>query len=194
MKDEYSDVAFIVENTTIPAHKIILSLRSSYFQSLFSGGFAEAKQDEIKMKVPLEAFKSILKYIYTGRLSLSTLPTHQIVEVYDLAEQYGFDALKNNILEYLTGNLTLDNCVPTLNAAYLYSLYGLQEACMKFLDCHSSKFLDHDHFQALSLTSLCTLLKRDTFYAPEVNIFKAICQWVVNIPDADVKVSLDLIF
>ncbi|XP_055299678.1 BTB/POZ domain-containing protein 9-like isoform X2 [Sitodiplosis mosellana] len=193
MNNEHADVSFIVENTEIPAHKMILSLRSSYFHSLFCGGFAEAKQAEIKLEVPLDAFKAILKYIYTGCLSLAALESHQIIEIYDLAEQYGFDTLNKIILEYLTVNLTSDNCVSILNAAYLYSLDDLQAACMNFIDFNSTELLDHDTFNALSLTSLCTVLKRDTFYALEIDIFRAICNWSTNNPDTDIKVALSTV-
>lgn len=191
MNDEHADVTFIIENAKVPVHKAILSIQSPFFQSLFRGGFSEAEQDEIELKVPLEAFKSILKYIYTGRLSLSTLDCDLIIEIYDLAEQYGFGILKKAILDYLIVNLTLNNCVLILNASYLYSLDGLQAACMKFMDSHSTKLLNHDTFKDLSQTSLCTLLKRDTFYAPETDIFKAICDWSKNNPNDDVKVCKD---
>ncbi|XP_055299680.1 BTB/POZ domain-containing protein 9-like [Sitodiplosis mosellana] len=193
MNDDSADVLFIIENTKIPAHKVILSGRSSYFQSLFFAGFSETKKPEIELKVPLDAFKAILKYIYTGCVSLATLESHQIVEIYDLANQYGFDTLKTIILEYLTVNLTLENCVSTLDAAHLYSLDDVQTSCMKFMDCHSNEFLDHITFKELPLTSLCALLKRDTFYAPEIDIFKAICNWSTNKPDDDIKEALSTV-
>ncbi|XP_055299405.1 BTB/POZ domain-containing protein 9-like [Sitodiplosis mosellana] len=129
MNDEHADVSFIVENIKIPAHKMILSIRSSYFHSLFCGGFAEAKQAEIKLEVPLDAFKAILKYIYTGCLSLTDLESHQLIEIYDMAEQYGFDTLKNILSKYLTANVTLENCISILNAAHLYSMDDLQATC-----------------------------------------------------------------
>lgn len=191
MKDENADITFIAENERIPAHKLILSVRSSYFSTLINSDFAEAKQDEIELKVPLNAFKAILKYIYTGCLELDTFENHLFIEIYDLAERYEFDALKKTILEHLKVNLTLDHCVSTLNAACLYSVDSLQSSCMHFMDCHSVKLLDHDTFKTLSLDALCTLLKRDSFYAKEIDIFKAIVKWSINQSDDDIKVNLD---
>ena len=189
MKDDHSDVSFIVENTKISAHKMILSARSSYFQSMLFAGFSESKKAEIPLNVSLDPFKAILKYIYTGCLSLAALDCNEIVDIYDLANQYGFDSLKNSILKYFTVNLKLENCVSILNAAFLYSLDDLQATCMKLMDCNSIQLLEHDSFKALPLTSLCALLKRNTFYAPEIEIFKAICNWSKNNPDDDIKVS-----
>lgn len=62
----YSDVTFIVENEKIPAHRVILAARSEYFRALLYGGLSEASQSEIVLKIPLEAFKALLKYVYSG--------------------------------------------------------------------------------------------------------------------------------
>lgn len=193
MSEKHADVTFIVENTKVPAHKTILSARSAYFQLLLFGDFAEAKKDEINLEVPLGAFRLILKYIYTGYLSLDALETDQKIEIYDLAEQYRFDSLTKTILENLTANLTLDNCSSILSAAHLYSLNDLQTACMSFMDCHASDLLGHETFKAFSINEMCALLNRDTFNAPEINIFKAVCDWKRNHPDTDVKVNFNFI-
>lgn len=191
LSEKHSDVTFVVENNKIPAHKTILMARSPYFVSLICGDFVEANQAQIELKVPLDAFKAILKYIYTGRLSVATLDFDEIVEILDLAEQYGLDTLKNTTIEYLTANLTLDNCVVILAATYLYSVDYLQETCMDFMDHRSIELLNHETFKTLPVTPLCALLGRDTFYAPEIDIFNAICSWSANKPNADIKVCSD---
>lgn len=193
MNDEHADVKLIVENTKIPAHKTILSARSSYFKSLLDGGFAEARQAVIELKVPLTAFRAILKYIYTGCLSLNTFEFIETVEICDLANQYGFDELKKMILDYLTENISLGNCVEILNAAHIFSMDELQNSCLIFMDVNSTELLGHDTFTELPLSSLCALLKRDTFYAPEVEIFNAICNWYAHNMNADIKVSSALV-
>lgn len=80
MNPEYSDVTFIVEGVKLPAHKIILAARSSYFRALLYGGLAETSQHEIVLKVPLEAFKALLDYIYTGCMSLVKMKEENILD------------------------------------------------------------------------------------------------------------------
>lgn len=109
--------------------------------TLLSGAFAETKQAKIDLKVPLDAFKAILKYIYTGCLSLGAFETYQIIEIYDLANQYDFSTLLKTIGEYLAADLTLSNCVAVLNATELYSLGELQASCLAFMDRNSSETL-----------------------------------------------------
>lgn len=184
-----ADKIFVVEDTKIPVHTQILSARSSYFESLLNGGFSEAKQDEIPLNVPLKAFRAILKYIYTGQMSLAAFECDEIMQVYDLANQYGFDSLKATILDHLTPKLKLDNCVAIWNAALLYSLDDLQNACLRFMESNSIKLLGHETFKDLPPSSLCALLERDSFYAPEIKILKAICNWYTSNSSADIKVS-----
>lgn len=67
MCQDYSDVEFIVENQRLPAHRVILAARSEYFRALLYGGLSETNQREITLKIPLKAFKALLKYIYSGK-------------------------------------------------------------------------------------------------------------------------------
>lgn len=156
-----------------------------------AGHFIEANQAEIVLNVPLNAFRAILNYIYTGWISFGELGCKETVEMYDLANQYGFESLKEVILDYFEMNLTLENCVEILNAAQRYGIDGLQESCLFFMDVNSIELLDHDTFKELSISSLCTLLKRDSFSAPEIKIFNAICDWYPSNSNADIKVNTD---
>lgn len=187
MNPKYSDVSFVVENTIIPAHKTMLMARSSYFEKLLTGGFSEAKQSEINLQVPLDAFKVILRFIYTGCMSLTSLNVNQIIDVYVLVDLYDLE-LKESIQKYLEVILSVENCFEMHNAASLHSMDGLNQACLGFMDARSTELIKHDNFKLISSTLLCTLLKRDTFYAPEIDIFMAVKDWISNNPAADSKV------
>lgn len=177
MSPLYSDVTFIVQNTKIPAHRSLLAVRSEYFRAMLFGGLAESKQDEIRLEIPLEAFKVILRYIYTGHMSLFQLKDEHILETLDLAKEYGFGALEKMIWLYLKGNIGLENCCAILDAAHLYGLEELIKACLSFMDRNSTKLLQHSTLRKLSEISLCSLIKRSSFYAPEVEIFNAVHDW-----------------
>lgn len=188
MNSEYSDVTFIVEGTKLPAHKILLAARSSYFRALLYGGLAETSQNEIELKVPLEAFKALLDYIYTGCMSLAKMKEENILDSLGLANQYGFESLELAISAYLTNNLSLKNCCAILDAARLYNLETLSDVCMTFMDRNSTELLNSSTFKTLSQDSLCTLLERDSFFAPEVQIFNAVYDWCKNNRNADIEV------
>lgn len=79
LSDEFSDITLIVCGQRFNGHKVILAARSQYFRALLFGGLKESVQDEIELNgTTLPAFKELLKYIYTGHLTL----TNQREEVY----------------------------------------------------------------------------------------------------------------
>lgn len=189
MNKEQSDVTFIIEGVEIPAHKTVLSVQCTYFRTLFSGGFCEANQHKIELKVTLDAFKVFLKYIYTGRISLAGLEGNQICALIDLTNQYDCESLKTAVVTYFKSKLSMDNCCMLLEAAFLYSVDYLRDECLTFMDRNSAKLLNHDTLKNLSSTTFCTLLKRDTFFAPEIDIFHAVKDWLANNPEADSQVN-----
>lgn len=190
MNSEYSDVTFIVNGEEIFAHKYILAMRSAYFRGLLYSGLAESTQREIKLNdVPLEAFKATLKYIYTGCMALCEMKDEHILDVVGLAELYGAEALKLAIVSHLTENVSEKNCCKIVDAIRLYNLETLGNVCMDFMDRNASKVLASVDFGILSQSSLCSLLERDSFFAPEVEIFKAVENWCEKNPTADIQVS-----
>ena len=104
LSEEYSDVTLVLEpdNKTIPAHKVVLAARSEYFRALLYGGMRESSQSEVKLvDTPYTAFKHLLKYIYTGLLSLHSFKEDLILDILGLAHLYGFLELEHSISEYL---------------------------------------------------------------------------------------------
>lgn len=72
MSDDYSDVTLIVSGQRFNSHKVILAARSQYFRALLFGGMRESSQQEIELQgTTLSAFKTLLKYVYTGHMSLA---------------------------------------------------------------------------------------------------------------------------
>lgn len=72
LSEEYSDVTIVVAGHKFHSHKLILAARSEYFRALLFGGMKESTQSEIEVNASsLPAFKNLLKYIYTGRMSLA---------------------------------------------------------------------------------------------------------------------------
>ncbi|XP_058443834.1 BTB/POZ domain-containing protein 9 isoform X2 [Malaya genurostris] len=177
MSNDYSDVTFIVENEKLPAHRVILAARSEYFRALLYGGLSESHQDEIHLKIPLKAFKALLKYIYSGNMSLAQMKEENILDTLGLANQYGFTDLEIAISDYLRQVLSLNNVCAILDAAKLFGLDGLINVCHSFLDRNAGEILQHETFKSLSEESICSLLMRDSFFAPEVQIFQAVDEW-----------------
>uniref|UniRef100_A0A2M4BHM5 BTB/POZ domain-containing protein 9 n=2 Tax=Anopheles marajoara TaxID=58244 RepID=A0A2M4BHM5_9DIPT len=199
MAENYSDVTFIVEGERLPAHRVILAARSDYFRALLYGGLSETNLNEITLQTPLVAFKALLRYIYSGNMSLSEMAEENILDTLGLANQYGFADLEMAISDYLHGVLSLDNVCAILDAARLFRLDELTAVCHSFMDRNAPDILKHETFQTLSQDSLISLLQRDSFFAPEVQIFAAVYGWcrsnsdtVSNVDSVVAKVRFSL--
>uniref|UniRef100_A0A914WNW1 BTB domain-containing protein n=1 Tax=Plectus sambesii TaxID=2011161 RepID=A0A914WNW1_9BILA len=74
LDEGYSDVRLLVEDTAFPAHRVILAARSEYFRAMLYGGMRETMEDEVELlETTVGSFRALLKYIYTGKISLSNL-------------------------------------------------------------------------------------------------------------------------
>lgn len=83
LSNDYSDVTLIVGGQRFNSHKIILAARSQYFRALLFGGLKESTQQEIELKdANLTGFKSLLEYIYTGRMSFTDRREEVLIVTY----------------------------------------------------------------------------------------------------------------
>ena len=98
---------------------------------------------------PLSAFRHLMKYIYTGHMSLANHRDELILEVLGLAHQYGFVDLETSISDYLRAVLSLKNVALVYDTASLYQLQPLVQACCDFMDRHANEVIRHE-----SLTSM----------------------------------------
>ncbi|XP_065364039.1 BTB/POZ domain-containing protein 9 [Calliphora vicina] len=187
LNDDYSDVAFIVEDQRLPAHRVMLAGRSEYFRALLYGGLSESKQSEIHLKVPVDAFKALLRYIYSGHLSLTQMDEDNILDTLGLANQYGLSELELAISDYLRQYLALSNVCAILDAARLYNLEKLAKVCLTFMDRNAADILQQESFKNLSKESLQEVLRRDSFFAPEVQIFVAVWEWCKHNKNVDIQ-------
>lgn len=53
------------------------------------------------------------------------------------------------------------------------------------MDIHASEVINHDSFQQLSSSALSELISRDSFCAPEIDIFSGVRSWVNTNSDID---------
>ena len=183
---EFTDVTFIVEDKKFPAHRIFLASRCEYFRALLFGGMRESKPEaEIVLKeTSAQAFGTLLKYMYSGRIFLRDFSEEHVLDLLGLAHKYGFLALESAISGYLKNNLDLSNICRIFDVACLYQLNEVLETCLNFADAHAIELLQSStDFASLSEAALVSIIKRDSFCAPEIEIFRAVQCWIDENPD-----------
>ena len=83
----------------------------------------ESRCPEIELKdTNLSAFKLLLRYIYTGQMSLGGLRDELVLEVLGLAHQYGFADLEGAVSDHLRAVLSVKNVCLVYDTAALYQV------------------------------------------------------------------------
>jgi BTB/POZ domain-containing protein 9 len=184
LNDELSDVTLIVESSRFPAHKVILAARSIYFKAMFFGGLKESKENTVELlETPVQAFKVLLEYIYTGKMVFKEMKTDLVFDILGLVHKYGFTELEHNVSEYLKEICKPENVCSIFSHSQLFSMRSLAAHCLDFMDFHAEEVLAHPTFRNLSPGSLEQIISRDSFCAPEISIFKAVKEWMDASPE-----------
>uniref|UniRef100_A0A0G4H6Y7 BTB domain-containing protein n=1 Tax=Chromera velia CCMP2878 TaxID=1169474 RepID=A0A0G4H6Y7_9ALVE len=115
LNDEtYSDITFVIGDARITAFSGILINRSEYFQVMLTSGFAEGR--EARKEIPIhnttpEAFKAILRYLYTDELEF---PTKHLVDVMNKAKEISLERLYEHTVNEASRLFTVHNVVEWL--------------------------------------------------------------------------------
>ncbi|XP_028968043.1 BTB/POZ domain-containing protein 9-like [Galendromus occidentalis] len=177
--EKFSDVTFIVEGVSLPAHKIILATSCEYFRALLCGEMKESRQSEITLRsVPLGAFKILMKFIYTAQIDFSGLDDDLLLELLELAHLYGFGKLQDSLCGHLETVLSIENVCVFFEAAHELQLPALEKVCCGIMDQVPDAVLKSESFYNLSVASVSKIISRDTFCAEEIEIFKSVQRWL----------------
>ncbi|CAF4423282.1 unnamed protein product [Rotaria socialis] len=179
-QSDYSDVELIIESEHFFAHRTILAARSEYFRALLYGGLRESQHDNHAIEIKeckAAAFKILLRYIYTGQINLAKETEDTLLDLLGLVHQYGFEQLESSLSMYIQSILSLSNVCIIYDAACLYELNNLREHCALFIDSHAKEIITTNEFLALSPEALSSVVSRDSFFYPEIDIFYAIKNW-----------------
>jgi len=121
---EYSDVQFIVENTTFHAHKVVLSARCEYFSKLLYGGMRESSQSNpiILQEISPRSFLLILEFIYTNDLKdLSSMNVMEFCDLMKAVDLLGYNNMKDFMELWMRNNVQPENIIPFLVASHKYN-------------------------------------------------------------------------
>ena len=114
-----ADVIFCTgDGSCMPAHRVVVCARSSYFRAMLSeeGSFAESHMDTVPVQVDSGGvFSHVLNYIYTGKAS--TLEPDTSFDVLNAAHMYGLAGLQALCEDHIARHyLEAENVCEILNA------------------------------------------------------------------------------
>uniref|UniRef100_A0A7E4W965 BTB domain-containing protein n=1 Tax=Panagrellus redivivus TaxID=6233 RepID=A0A7E4W965_PANRE len=175
-----SDVMLVVEDDEFPAHRSILSKRSEYFKAMFSSSFIEANSDKIVLKdTNLNAFKRVLKYIYTNNVECLCDDSISIYEAFELllcSRFYMVDSAASAIIRYIEKK-GVHHSFLVLSNALAYDIDELVSHGTYLVKNHKLNNIKSKVFDQLSPLAVDYLLNHDSS-ATVSSIFKALVYWL----------------
>ena len=125
------------------AHRAILSSRSSFFKSLFSGNTYEAHSGQLSLvDFSADSIESVVEFLYSGVLNTSNI---EIMEVVYLADYLKLENLKYMLQMNLKDFVSIDNLIDLWNLAVDLKLSILKAYCEELVENDASiKKIHHE--------------------------------------------------
>lgn len=142
---KYCDIRLLVEEDELPAHKFVLSARSSVFSEIF--------QNEISdNKIRIEGFnskviKAVLQYVYFGKIKMNDKSAKFTVAMYNAANKYDLPGLKKAYTEILKLNTDETNAGDILMAAATWNDEKLKEHIFEFACNYPEKVANSEEWR-----------------------------------------------
>jgi len=134
------DIIFRVQDQQIPAHRDVLSIRSSYFSKMFSSGMQESHQKEIIInEISSKAFEALLKYLYEDALPSGVDILKELI-VY--SEKTLMKKLRIHCEKTLVNSVTEENTVQLYKISTILGAEDLREASRGFVIRNFDYFAD----------------------------------------------------
>ncbi|KAF0898135.1 hypothetical protein E2562_001783 [Oryza meyeriana var. granulata] len=140
-----TDVSFIVDGETFPAHRAVLAARSPVFRAELLGSMAESKMSCITVQdIEPVIFRALLRFIYTDELpgdimvledSSSTATTRDELfkKLLAAADRYDLSRLKLMCAQKLWETLSVETVMTMIVYAKMHSCPELKKRCLDFL-------------------------------------------------------------
>ncbi|XP_044584820.1 kelch-like protein 38 [Cotesia glomerata] len=147
--EELSDVTIIVDETKIPAHKVVLAAQSEVFAKMLQSEMKEAKDGEINIKDhDPEIILEMLHYCYRG----ATKARYNIeiaLQMLEVANYYQIMKLKEISKSTLMNNMSVDNVIRIIDTADNYDAVDLRQKAKEFIIAHCKELFPSNEFQEL---------------------------------------------
>eukprot|EP00466_Bigelowiella_natans_P003398 jgi/Bigna1/133867/aug1.23_g8575 len=153
---EFSDVFFRCSDSKglVPAHCCVLAGSSEYFRKLLreqavaedsTNGEAKEKKKVVDICKPEAIVKGLLRFVYTGEISLPLLNMDQ-KELFEMGLKYGFPALIKVGEAGAAKTVSRENVLHFTKIAFQHKAKMLRDECLNFIRLNSLDFLTDKDF------------------------------------------------
>uniref|UniRef100_A0A8D8NC09 BTB and MATH domain-containing protein 43 n=1 Tax=Culex pipiens TaxID=7175 RepID=A0A8D8NC09_CULPI len=129
--NKFGDVTILVAGQRFPAHKCILSARSSVFSAMFEHQMQETIENCVSIDdIEPPVIEALLRFIYTDELASLETMAHAL---YKAADKYDVPTLKSHCRCHILEKLSWETAAETLMLADLYGDLEMKKHVLQFL-------------------------------------------------------------
>ena len=155
-RGELCDVVLTAEGREFSAHKIVLVTCCPYFSAMFRSGMTETKQNRVELKdVDSTALESVLRLIYTGRITITTRNVQNLLSISCL---FHLDSLRDSCASFIHRQLAPGNCLGIKDFADMHGCTSLSKAAHLYALKHFESVQLESEYSLLSVTQVEELM------------------------------------
>ncbi len=111
-RNEFCDVAFVVEGKTHSAHKCVMAASSDYFAAMINGNLKKDAMETVLLKdMKSKTFEQILNFIYSGSLEVDTVT---VFSLYNTAYLLQYEPVMKLCEKYILQDINPETCIDYL--------------------------------------------------------------------------------
>ena len=182
---------------SVSAHRAIVAAGSPVFHAMLYGNMKESNEKEIELtSVDTETFKTLLSFVYTGKVELDTNNCYKILEA---AQYFIVTSLENKCAEFIAGLLNTKNFCAIAAFANSKNSTILLEKCSNFMKHRIfsiDQIIHSPGFTQLPVQCIIEMCGSSEICVKEVDLFIAIKEWIKHqdsLPEDTLKNILQLI-
>ncbi|XP_043287451.1 BTB/POZ domain-containing protein 2-like [Venturia canescens] len=177
---QWSDCQFLVgvppNQEIVGAHKLILAMSSPVFETMFFGSMPEGNNPIGIPEVQAEAFKALLKFIYTDELVLNQFEIAP--DLYYCAKKYMLPELAAKCKIYIQSNLSYERVCKIYEFAEFFEELELKEQCVKLILIETKKILTDTNWADTQGTTVSFIFQQNILAIDsEIELYNALLTW-----------------
>ena len=170
-----------ISQSTIRAHKCVLSTQSVYFKTMLATtNFIESKKKNVYDIIGgnFETLLQVIDYFYTGTINIDMDNVGYLLFYSDFL---GVDSLKEYCVNFLTCNINLEEVVFIASLVYRYNLLTIVQDIDDFISNMMPQFLEECDLSKAPLDFIRHILdSKELNYVEEYVLFDMVKKWLAH--------------
>ncbi|KAM4721951.1 actin-binding protein IPP isoform 1-T2 [Rhinophrynus dorsalis] len=174
---EFCDVQIQIGDTVFRVHKLVMAASSPYFAAMLAGGMKESLNDVVQINgVEPSSFESLLDFIYTGSVNIST---ENVQELMTSADMLQLSHVVELCSDFLKEQIEPANCIGFFQFSEQLACQPLLEFTESYINTHFTEVQLGDEFPALNKDQLIRILRSEELcIEDEYQVFSAAMLWI----------------